>query len=278
MAASRLLGPYSSRVLGSRLYPAYDEGASGGLPSDIIDGTVAGTPVFRPYYPEHFPLIAAGITEPDYLWPCDEASGNLLDRSNNPQAVLTAGTNCLYNQLVTGWSRPFVGIGVETAGSGWHATIGQLWNMGSQSVLVMLYAAALTSNGNRCLFLGGGNNGWQLEIVGTGQATSFVSARVTGTFVHENPAGVVYPFVAAYDRRGAGDAYVATNKEKIQSTWVNLSDQAKGLGAPGIAAPISRYGLVAVWVGANAEAMFDRGGVGLGGKTLISNLGWPMAY
>lgn len=274
MASNRLVAPYSARITSTRPFPLLDEGSTAGLPPDILDGGVS-----RPYYPEHFPYIAAGITEPDYMWTMGEAGGNLSDLSNSPAGVLTAATNVAYSVAVTGWTKPFVSITAESAGSGFRALTGELWNIGSQSVFALLYSAAVASGGNRCLFLAGGGNGVQIEIVAAGQATCFVnSVRATGAFVYENATPTVYPFVLHYDRRGAGDARVFTNKEAIIGTWANLGDNVKGLGSNSLASPTARHGLLAVWVGANAEAMFDRGGANLGGKTLIANLGWPMSF
>lgn len=277
MASNRLTSTYNVRVNGQRVFPLLDDGGAAGLPADVLDGP--GTPVYRPYYPEHFPFIAAGITEPDYMWTMGEASGDLNDLCNGPAAVLTAATNVSYSQTVTGWTRPFVGITAESAGSGFRALSGALWNIGSQSVFALMYSAALASGGNRCFFLAGGGNGVQIEIVAAGQATCFInSVRATGTFVYEAASPTVYPFVLHYDRRGAGDARVYTNKEQIVGTWANLGDNIKGLGSNSLASPTARHGLLAVWVGANAETMFDRGGANLGGKQLITELGWSMAY
>lgn len=278
MAASRLLGSYQGSLLGSRAYPAYDEGSSAplALPPDAPDGPLG---VIRPYYPEHWPLVAAGITEPDYMWVCDEASGDLLDLCNLPRAALTARTNVAYLASISGWARPFARITAEATGSGFRNNIGELWNIGSQSVLVLFYAAVNQSGGNRCLWLGGGGNGLQVEIVPAGQATSFVNGtRTIGSFVYEAASPTVYPFAYHWDRRGAGEAKLFTNKESIVSAWVNLSDNAKGFGSPSLASPQAYHGLCAVWVGGNAESMMDRGAAGLGGKTLVADLGWPMAY
>lgn len=277
MASNRLTAPYSSRITTTRVFSLLDEGGAAGLPADVLDGP--GTPVYRPYYPEHFPLINAAMTEPDYMWTCGEASGNLNDLCNGPPGVLTAGTNVSYSNTLTGWTRPFVGITAESAGSGFRALASALWNIGSQSVFALSYSAAVGSSGNRCLLLLGGGNGVQLEIVAAGQATCFVnSVRATGTFVYEAATPTVYPFVFHYDRRGAGDARVYTNKEAIVGTWANLGDNVKGLGSNTLASPIARHGLLAVWVGANAELMMDLGGSLQGGKTTIANLGWAMAY
>lgn len=274
MASNRLAAPFASRLTSPLVSPLLDDGPPAGLPPDILDGGVS-----RPYYPEHFPFIAAGITEPDYMWTMGEASGNLSDLCNSPSGVLTAATNVGYSSSVSGWTKPFVSITAEATGSGFRALTGELWNIGSQSVFALLYSAAVGSGGNRCLFLAGGGNGVQVEIVAAGRATCFVnSVRTTGTFVYENATPTVYPFVLHYDRRGAGDARVYTNKEQIVGTWANLGDNVKGLGSNSLASPTARHGLLAVWVGSNAEAMMDRGGSLLGGKTLIANLGWPMSY
>lgn len=272
---TKLVGAYGSRVIGSRAYPFLDEGSSVlTLPPDILDNGVS-----RPYYPEYWPLIAAGITEPDYLWTMQEASGDLSDLCNSPAGVLTAATNVSYQNSVSGWTSKSVGITAEAGGSGFRALAGALWNAGSQSIFLLGYAAALASGGNRCLYLLGGGSGIQLEIVAGGQATCFVnSVRATGTFVYKNPTPTIYPFAFHYDRRGAGDARVYTNKEQIIGTWANLGDNVKGLGSNSLASPTARHNLLAVWAGSNAETMMDRGGAQLGGKTLITNLGWPMAY
>ena len=278
MAQSRYLGPYSGRMASPRVYPLPDDYNLQvlGLPVDAVDGP--GNTITRPYYPEHWPFVAAGITQPDYFWTCQEASGNLLDIANMPQASLTAGANVLYQQSVTGWTSKFVGIGAVGGNSGFYSGIGTLWNVASQSVFALMYSAAVLSDGNRVMFLGGGTSPQaQIQIVAAGQAASFLSTSTVGTFVYESASPVVYPFAWHYDRRGSGYAGLYTNKEALVSTWANLSDSNKGFGGP-IASPQARHNMLAVWVGTKAEQMFDRGGANLGGKTLIANLGWPMSY
>lgn len=235
--------------------------------------------VYLPYCPEQWPLVASGIPQPDYLWTFQETSGDFVDIANAPGGTLTAGTNSLYQQSISGWSTKFFRINAEGVGGGGRAAVSSLWNIGNQSIFVLMYAAVLSSGGNRCLFLGGGANGLQIEIVAAGQATCFCNGvRTTGTFVYENTTATVYPFVEIYDRRGSGLVRVNTNKEQITSTWANLSDNVKGLGSNNISPPVSMFCLKTAWVGTDAETMIDRGGTGLGGKQAIADLGWPMAY
>lgn len=235
--------------------------------------------VYYPTCPEQWPLVASGIKQPDYLWTFQEASGNFIDVANNPGAVLVPHIDTVYRTAVSGWTTTFFNTAVELAGRGAQGANTTLWNIGNQSVLALLYSAVTASGGNRCMFLGGGANGLQIEITAAGFATCFCnSVRATGTFVYENLTPAAHPFAIAYDRRGAGAVRVNTEKEQINGTWANLGDNIKGIGSNSIAPPISRHALLAVWVGLDAEAMMDRGGAGLGGKTLIADLGWPMAY
>lgn len=241
-------------------------------PADAFDGP---GPVKRPYYPEHLPLVAAGITEPDYMWTMQEPSGSFLfDLCNNPAGLLSGSLNVSYGQAVTGWTSSFVGITAEAGNSGFLAPISTLWNIGGQSIFTLQYSAALVSGGSRCLFLGGGNGGLQIQILTAGQATCFCSSQTVGSFVYENVTPTVYPFSYTYDRRVTTKAMVETNREAITGSWANLSDNAKGLGSNAVASPTARHNLFLVWVGSNAEAMIDRGG----GKQLIRDLGWTMFY
>lgn len=242
-------------------------------PLDAYDGP--GTPVKRPYYPEHLPLVASGIVEPDYMWTMQEPSGSYLyDICNNPAGLLSGSLNVGYGATVTGWTSKCVSITAEAANSGFLAPISTLWNIGSQSIFTLQYSAAVVSGGSRCLFLGGGNGGLQIQILAAGNATCFCSTQTTGTFVYENATPTIYPFSYTYDRRVGGVAKVETNREAITGSWNNLSDNVKGLGSNGVASPTARHNLFMVWVGANAETMIDRGG----GKRLISDLGWTLFY
>lgn len=235
--------------------------------------------VLLPYCPEQWPLVAAGIPQPDYLWTFQEASGNFVDVANSPGGVLTAGTNSLYQQSVSGWATKFFRINAEGVGGGAQAAISTLWNIGNQSLFVLMYAAIVSSSGNRCMFLGGGANGLQIQAVGAGQVACFCnSVQNIGTFVYENLTPTVYPFVEIYDRRGSGLVRVNTDKEQITGTWANLSDNVKGLGSNNISPPISMYCMKVAWVGTDAETMADRSGVGLGGRQVIADLGWAMSY
>jgi len=235
--------------------------------------------VLYPTCPEQWTLVASGVKQPDYLWTFQEASGNFVDVANNPGAVLVAHADTTYQQTVAGWTTKFFNTAVELSARGAQGAISTLWNIGNQSIFVLLYSAVTQSGGNRCMFLGGGANGLQIEIINTGRATCFCnSVRVTGSFTYEDVTPTAHPFALSYDRRGSGAVRVNTEKELITGTWANLSDNIKGIGSNSIAPPISRHCLLAVWVGLDAETMMDRGGAGLGGKQLIADLGWPMAY
>lgn len=229
--------------------------------------------VYLPYTAASWTAIASGVLAPDHLFPCQETSGNLVDSVTG--GVLTARTGAAYQQTVLGWTTKFAGVTGETVGSGFWSTSGSLWNAGSESLFAVMYAAVTGSGGNRCLLaLGGASAAVHLRVVAAGQAGPFIGASATiGTFVYENPTATVYPFVFQWDRRGS-NARMVTNQETVQMAYASQTDGDKGIGATGVATPTCRFCLLSVWRGAKAEAMFDRGGAGLGGATLISNLGW----
>lgn len=269
-----MLDVFNARPLA--IGPRIGIGRGDGIAPPGRDGPLS---VLYPTCPEQWPLVAGGVKQPDYLWTFQEASGNFVDVANNPGAVLVAHADTTYRQPVTGWTTTFFNTAVELSARGAQAANSALWNIGNQSLFVLLYSAVTQSGGNRCLFLGGGGNGLQIEITTAGNATCFCnSVRATGSFVYENATPAAHPFALSYDRRGAGLVRVHTEKEQINGTWANLSDNIKGIGSNSIAPPISRHCLLVAWVGLDAEAMIDRGGAGLGGKQLIADLGWPMAY
>ena len=246
--------------------------AGASYPADAFDGPGL---VKRPYYPEQLPLVASGITEPDYMWTMQDPTGSFLfDICNDPPGFLSCSLNTALTASVAGWTSKFVSITAEQANSGFLAANSTLWNIGGQSIFTLQYSAALVSGGSRCLMLGGGNGGLQIQILAAGTATCFCSTQTVGTFVYENTTPTVYPFSYTYDRRESGRAMVETNREAITGSWANLSDNIKGLGSNGVASPTARHNLFLVWVGSNAEAMIDRGG----GKQLIRDLGWTMFY
>lgn len=266
------------RPMAPPLIAPYDR--AGSAPPGIVPAGRDGPDnVLVPECAEQWALIAPDILQPDYLFPCTDAGPNLVDVANSPGGVLTAGLNVAYRQPVPGWARLFAAITGEGGGSGFLALADQLWNMGNQSIFALMYSAFLQSGGpTRCLFLLGGNNVVHIQAPTAGQLGCFCNGTTLGTFIYESLAPIVYPITYSYDRRGAGLARVHTNKEQITSTWVNASDNVKGFGSNTLASPIARHGLLAVWLGNGAEFMIDRGGAGNGGKQVIGELGWPLAY
>lgn len=229
--------------------------------------------VYLPYTAASWTAVASGVLAPDHLFPCQEFGGDLVDSVTG--SVLTARTGVTYQQTVSGWATKFAGVTGEAVGSGFWSGSGSLWNAGSESLLAVMYAAITGAGGNRCLLaLGGASAAVHLRVIAAGQAGPFIGATATiGSFTYENTTATVYPFAFQWDRRG-GNARMVTNQETVQKAYASQTDGDKGIGATGVATPTCRFCLLAVWRGAKAEAMFDRGGAGLGGATLISNLGW----
>lgn len=266
-------------ALAKSLVEPRDFGAAGGVAEPLTrDGPQN---VLMPSCPEHLPQVASGIPVPDYFFTCQESSGNLVDICNSPGGVLTAGPNVSYQQAITGWTRKFVRVTAQAAGSGFLATLGQLWNIGNQSIFAFQLSAVVQSDGpTRCLSLFGGSTlNVHIQAPTAGQLACFCGGSTAGTFVYENATPTAYPIVYTYDRRGSGLARLNTDKEQVTGTWANFTDGAKGFGAPsGIVSPVAMHGIWIVWVGTDAETMADRGGAGLGGRQFVADLGFAMSY
>lgn len=81
----------------------------------IIDNTTNGVPQDGPdnwYVPEsEDDFDALGLDTPDYLWLCQEVSGDLAAAIGGPEPLVASIIPPpLYEQVVTGWTRKFVGL------------------------------------------------------------------------------------------------------------------------------------------------------------------------
>jgi hypothetical protein len=270
---------------GARVGPRV--GLAGGASADPIgsDSTpcVVNTdgpgPIKRPTTPQQFTCVASGITTPDYMWLLNETSGNLIDQCQSSVLTPSNGSGTFgYDHAISGWTTHFITT-TEATGVRADATIGNLWNIATQSLLFLMYSYVTSLGGTRWILDVGGTSNVEFGFLSTGVGHFQISGTTfDGTFVYKNATPTVYPFTVAYDRRGAGASWWATNKERVAGTWTNYGDNTKGIGRSTLASPPAGHCLLAVWVGSKAEAMMDRGGAGLGGKQLVSDLGWPMAY
>lgn len=231
--------------------------------------------VMRPTAGNQWAAINGSWLAPDYLWNCDEASGNLVDKRQDA-ALIPAGTVEYQVTGPTGWTGKFVRH-QQVAGSCFQAPLGACWNTSSQSVVWVGYFKLTASGGTRTLYLLSGSN----LIVQTIATSKFIFGR-TGSTVTGNVAyndSVVHPIVVEYiggdgmtGHSGAGLLRCSTDKEQLTVTWGQVGDNTKGVGINGAPAPPdAMHGMFAAWIGTAAEQLST-----YGPKTMIQDLGWTV--
>lgn len=193
------------------------------------------------------------IANPNSLWLCQEAAGNLADSIG---AIALTATGGLFQQAVAGWSRKAVGTTdgssdkfVAGAGVGPSpATTSQLW--------LFLMSLPATPAANRVI--GGINcpsatNACRaLHLTATGlPRNNVVGVNTDGA---SSISSAVHPVVVHYDRTNSV-ANLYTRLDKVVGTYsASVTDGDKGLGNAGASTASGRLCLyAAMWSGAAAE-------------------------
>jgi hypothetical protein len=281
MARRDVIGPRIGPRIGGRKGNAVGPGEDpiGSSQTACVVSTDGPGAVMRPTTVQQWTCVASGVQQPDYLWLLQEASGTLADLSQGSILTPANGSGTFgYQHGIAGWTSKFITT-TEATGVRADAAAGSLWNIGTQSILILMYTYLTSAGGTRWILDVGGTSNVEFGFLSTGVGHFQINALTyDGAFVYKNATPTVYPFTIAYDRRSTGSSWWATNKERVVGTWANYSDNTKGIGRSTLAAPPAGHNLLAVWVGSKAETMMDRGGAGLGGKQLITDLLWPMAY
>lgn len=208
-----------------------------------------------------------GLTVPDSLWLAQEASGNLSDSIG--AVTLTANATPTYQQSVTNWTRKGVGM---TQASAQRFTVGSgTYNPFTSSSAILVYFRSISAAGVRFVWTLGSPSGNTLymRLNGGGQLGINCIAQITnGTYnFHED---VVHPALFVYNRT-AGTVKIYTDEEQITGTYGSgVTDGNKGIGTSS-GTSFNGYALWACqWYGAGAEAVDT--------KTVLSTLGWSLAY
>jgi hypothetical protein len=206
---------------------------------------------------------ALGLTAPNSLWLCQEASGNLADSIGAVTA--TANASPTYENSVANWSRKFLGI-AQTANYKFGIGVGT-YSAATASQANLQYTKVITANtATRSMQSLGSNvqlrftTGGILQLVNGGAATS-------GAYDYRD--GAVHPFLLIHNRT-ASTTTCFTDKETLSVAYTSGTDVlSKGIGLSTNTSPEAQVGYWAHWSGAAAEAV---------GKATLVSLGWTMAY
>jgi hypothetical protein len=218
------------------------------------------------------------IPSPTHLYLCQETSGSLVDQLGGQNAT-AGGSNHLYQQSVAAWTRKFVGFSVDTANARWERAARIIAS--GESVAMLIYASFASNTATRQLASAGGsgivNRGPALTVGGvTNRPGVFTNGiQAFGTLAHDGLAAV-HPYLIVRNAV-TNETKCFTDLEQFSVThWEGVSDLVGAhIGAFGGTTRISRYGYWALWEPAQAQALIA---AGLANKTLLSTLGWTIAY
>jgi len=215
---------------------------------------------------------------PDYLWECQESSGNLLPTIGTSATLTKNSTGQSYQLSVTNWFTKWVGTTLASA-HGW-ASPSNLFTLHNTSLFVLVYFCLTNSDGSvrsmvnlrsgDDLNIRARNSNPGIQMVINGSAANTAS-------VYENATPTPHAMAFIYDR-STSLWRTRSDLQQGTGTYAAMANASRtfGIGQMGAEqnAAGARYNLIVAWKGANAEAMTARGGAGLGGTQLLTDLGW----
>jgi hypothetical protein len=214
-------------------------------------------------------FTALGLPTPDFLWLCQESSGNLLPTIGDSSVQLAPSGSPLYQQSVSGWTRKFVGTteGVSTQG---FRTVSSLLNLsaGESYAMLGLASVAIASAGGNVMLA----HTWQNMInMNTTALTSFHdSVSIAGNIAgNHNNLALVRPILWF---RNAAANFSGALSDLAQGAGTHAEQACtgmeKGIGGWSGGNPTStRFCWLAIYKGSNAER--DWGG-------FVRTLGWTI--
>jgi hypothetical protein len=222
---------------------------------------------------------ALGVQAPTHLYLCQNPSGSIPDEMGVANATI-GGAGHLFDQVISGWSRKFVGFPDAQAGANWQRAARVIGS--TQSVAMLIYAA-FTANASTRLLAGacgnglGANTGPGIDAAGSVN-TPRLSANAVTQAGGSSHAGITTVRPYLFVRDAANDlTRLYTDLEQVNVThWEGASSSAIAyIGATGGSTRESRYGYWALWEPTEAAALIA---AGYGNKTLLQTLGWSIPY
>lgn len=212
-------------------------------------------------------FTALGLTVPDSLWLCQEASGNADDVFNAMDLTPTGSPT--YAQAVTNWTRTAFGFN-QTSNQRFSGSTAYDPSAASSAMLVYAEFVAALSTPRGLMTLG--------QTTGASLYSAFTNAglvRITNNAVNVSGAsdhrgGGVRPYLFVYNRT-AGTVRVYTNLEQINGTYsATVTNSAnKGFCGSGVTSFEGKILWGCQWYGAGAEAQ---------AKATLTTLGWSLPY
>jgi PKD repeat protein len=201
-------------------------------------------------------FTALGLAAPDYLWLCQEGSGDLV--STIGTLNLTATSSPSYQNSIAGWTRKFVGTDGSTASQSFRTSSALLDMALGSSAAMIAYGSFTTVAVARTFMALSGANDRLAFSANTGFLRSLHNGVAVDGTVAQGGITTVHQF--CWYRNGTSnvsgavsdtDAVLGTHNESARTGTV------KGIGDTAATTPLTaRYGWVAIFLGANAERDF----------------------
>jgi PKD repeat protein len=209
---------------------------------------------YLPTEESHFTTL--GLAIPDYIWTCDEASGDLIDKVTG--LALTAFGTPSYQQSVSGWSAPFVGVDGSAGEAFASVAAGTDLAAGESFAILVIGVPDTPAAGLTWTTAGGGTD--RTLINASGLVFTQHNGVLSSSGAQDHTTGAVHQFLWYRDAT-ANLSGTRTDLEHIPGTHDESasSDQRTGVGAPAGAATscAGKVVLVCVWKDANAEQDWD---------------------
>lgn len=282
----RALNMFESSTQRGRDLGLYQGSGTYSLITSLLDGPAgAGTRIACPTEGEHWSVLVPGMPAPHVFYRCSEASGNLVDSMGNGIPLVASGA-VTYNQTVTGYTQPWVGV-PTVAGAGFFAALGQLFDPGMPAFWV--FDARITSTGgSRTTFTNGPNVLLQHTASGFGSLVCSGSTTVTGA-VDYRSATVPFQYALYWEPadfiRGGPLYRLWTPRERLSVTagggpggvLTFAGDGPKGPGGT-VAAPAMAVARIGGWFGGAARACVNLTANRDGGRYVLERRGCTVVY
>lgn len=213
---------------------------------------------------------AAGLSmaNPDSLWLCQEAAGNLADSIG--ALTLTAIGAPLYQQAAAGWTRKAVSVSADGAADRFAATAGVGPSPATTSQLWLILGTMPATPAGTRFFLGLNlTGGLSNHRLGHLLASGFPRSQVNGVNVDgSNSISNELQACAVKLNNTASEAKSYTLDEKLTNAFVAVADGTKGFGNGSLIKVV----YAAMWSGAAAEV------ADADFKALLQAMGFTVAW
>lgn len=219
-------------------------------------------------------FTALGITAPQHLYLCQEASGDLADSIGGVTWVANASPT--YQQAVTGWTRKAVRTGNGSVGQRFTAGSGVGPSPGSTSVAILAYVDITASTASRWVMgMGASATDCGAYVTSAGiLGTQVISTNNTAT--SDARTGGVRPILLVFDRAGTLVKLFSDQDAHSGTYSASVGDGQKGIGAfdGDLNAAGADYLWACMFSGASAAALSANATA----KSYLQALGWTIPW